>query len=154
MTEDQENKSPSQENPSTTEVIPNNAAEKPIPKKIKKIEDEPFDIFINNHFIPNLKESINKKGGNVLSISLSEDKMPIAGGICSIIYCELEYGRRFWLCFSEQKLTSQKSIMLAESVSEPSIIESFLIDERKTTLPLLTSRVLQRLNGQKWLGKN
>ena len=44
--------------------------------------------------------------------------------------------------------------MLAESNSDPSIVESFLIDEKKATLSLLISRVLQRLNGQKWIGAN
>jgi hypothetical protein len=33
-------------------------------------------------------------------------------------------------------------------------LESFLIDEKRMSLPLLVSRLLQRLNGQKWLGRN
>ena len=36
-----------------------------------------------------------------------------------------------------------------------SIVSSaHLIDERKMTLALLVSRLVQRLNGQKWLGPN
>ena len=53
-----------------------------------------------------------------------------------------------------QKIEADKTILLSESNSDPSIVESFLIDEKKTTLPLLISRVLQRLNGQKWIGAN
>ena len=69
-------------------------------------------------------------------------------------YCELSYERKFWLCFNKELITSDKTFLLAESNTPPSIVESFLIDEKKTTLPLLISRVLQRLNGQKWIGSN
>ena len=71
-----------------------------------------------------------------------------------MVYCELENDRKFWLCFNNELITSDKTILLAESDSDPSIVESFLIDEKKTTLALLISRVLQRLNGQKWIGAN
>ena len=47
-----------------------------------------------------------------------------------------------------------KNISLAETNSEPSLLESFLIDEKKITLKLLLSRLLQRLNAQKWLLDN
>ena len=62
--------------------------------------------------------------------------------------------RRFWLCFVSDDINSAKTIALAESGSEPSLLESFLIDEKKMTLALLVSRLVQRLNGQKWLGPN
>ena len=71
-----------------------------------------------------------------------------------MVYGELPEQRKFWLCFSNDMITSNKTILLAESNTDPSIVESFLIDEKKTTLPLLISRVLQRLNGQKWIGAN
>ena len=79
---------------------------------------------------------------------------PVVGGECWMVYCQLNEQRRFWLCFNKEIITSDKTILLAESDSKPSIVESFLIDEKKTTLPLLISRVLQRLNGQKWIGNN
>ncbi len=129
----------------------------PIPKKpIKppKLEDKPFEEFIIKHLIPGLKSSIEEKGAIVKNIKLIEGKRPVVGGECWIVFCELSEQRKFWLCFDKDLITSDKTILLAESNSEPSIVESFLIDERKTTLPLLISRVLQRLNGQKWLGDN
>ena len=43
---------------------------------------------------------------------------------------------------------------VVESGTEPSLLESFLIDEKRINLALLQSRLLQRLNGQKWLGGN
>ena len=62
--------------------------------------------------------------------------------------------RRFWVCFESDSITSGKTIALAESGTEPSLLESFLIDEKRINLALLQSRLLQRLNGQKWLGGN
>ena len=124
------------------------------PLKPPKIEDKPFYEFITNHFIPSLKKSIEEKGTQVNDIKLFEGSRPVVGGICWIVFCELSGQRKFWLCFNENIITSDKTILLAESNSEPSIVESFLIDEKKTTLPLLISRVLQRLNGQKWFCDN
>ena len=132
--------------------------EKPsIPKKpVKppKIEDQPFNEFITNYFIPELKSSIQDKGKKINEIRLIQGNRPVVGGKCWMVVCELIDERKFWLCFNQDIITSGKTILLAESNSDPSIVESFLIDEKKTTLPLLISRVLQRLNGQKWIGDN
>ena len=62
--------------------------------------------------------------------------------------------RRFWLCFTEPDIGSAKTIAVAEAGADPTLLESFLIDERKMTLALIVSRLVQRLNGQKWLGPN
>ena len=127
------------------------------PKKISKppkIEDKPFKEFITHYFIPALKKSILDKGTVVYEINLIEGTRPVVGGKCWMVFCKLDYERKFWLCFSKDLITSDKTILLAESNSDPSIVESFLIDEKKTTLPLLISRVIQRLNGQKWFGAN
>ena len=129
-----------------------NVQKKPI--KPPKLEDKPFDEFINNYFIPGLEKSLREKGAEVHEIDLIEGKRPVVGGNCWMVFCKLSYDRKFWLCFDNEVITSNKTILLAESNSEPSIVESFLIDEKKTTLPLLISRVLQRLNGQKWIGAN
>ncbi len=141
----------------TKNVSDKNSDSKPIekkPSKPPKIEDKPFEEFINKHLIPGLKSSIEEKGVLVNDIKLIEGKRPVVGGNCWMVLCELSEQRKFWLCFNNPIITSDKTILLAESNSEPSIVESFLIDEKKTTLPLLISRVLQRLNGQKWLGVN
>ena len=122
--------------------------------KPPKLEDKPFKEFICDYLIPGLKASIEDKGTVVSEIKLIEGKRPVVGGNCWMVYCELSEQRKFWLCFNKDIITSDKTILLAESNSDPSIVESFLIDEKKTTLPLLISRVLQRLNGQKWIGVN
>ena len=124
------------------------------PVKPPKIEDKSFHEFITKHFIPGLKESIERKGTSVKEIVLLKGNRPVVGGECQMVFCEIEEQRKFWLCFSKDLITSDKTILLAESNSQPSIVESFLIDEKKTTLALLISRVLQRLNGQKWIGAN
>ena len=124
------------------------------PAKPPKIEDKPFDEFINNYFIPGLKKSIQDKGSDVYDIKLIHGNRPVVGGLCWMVVCKLSEDRIFWLCFNKEIITSDKTILLAESNCAPSIVESFLVDEKKTTLPLLISRVLQRLNGQKWIGPN
>ena len=124
------------------------------PVKPPKLEDKPFDEFINKYLIPKLKSSIEEKGTLVSEIKLIEGERPVVGGDCWMVFCEISEQRKFWLCFNKNLITSDKTILLAESNSDPSIVESFLIDEKKTTLPLLISRVLQRLNGQKWIGEN
>ncbi len=122
--------------------------------KPPKPEDKPFKEFINEYFIPKVTEALTKFGRNPKSIELLKGKRPVVGDECWIVYGQVDSNKRFWLCFSNDNISSNKTISLAESGKEASLIESFLIDERKTTLNLLTSRLLQRLNGQKWLGKN
>ena len=133
---------------SESPVIPKKAVKPP------KLEDKPFKEFISNYLIPGLKTSIEDKGTVVNEIKLIEGIRPVVGGNCWMVFCEMSEQRKFWLCFNKDLITSDKTILLAESNSAPSIVESFLIDEKKTTLPLLISRVLQRLNGQKWVGVN
>ena len=150
-----ENSTPSNE--SNTKNLGSNIDKTDLPKKpVKppKLEEKPFNEFITKYFIPGLKKSILEKGSDVNEIKLIQGDRPVVGGRCWMVFCELQYDRKFWLCFNKEIITSDKTILLAESDSKPSIVESFLIDEKKTTLPLLISRVLQRLNGQKWIGAN
>lgn len=117
-------------------------------------EDKPFDAFIPELFLPALAREITAYGGPAVELSFLEAPMPVVGSPCWQVIGSLPGGRRFWLCFTAAEISSAKTITLAESGSEPSLLESFLIDERKTTLALLLSRVVSRLNGQKWLGPN
>ena len=123
------------------------------PKPIK-IEDKPFNEFINQDLIPGIKEALNSKGININTLNLSKTKRPVVGGDCWVIYGELSVGRKFWLTFDTDNIKASKNISIAESNSNPSLLESFLIDEKKITKQLIISRLLQRLNGQKWLEAN
>ena len=138
----------------STNQSPDQPIETKKPPKPPKPEDKPFEQFITEELIPNLSESLNKKGVKPRIIKLIEGERPIVGGICWMVYCELNSDRRFWLTFNEKKITSIKNIAIAERGTNPSLLESFLIDEKKTTLALIVSRILQRLNGQKWLEPN
>jgi hypothetical protein len=80
--------------------------------------------------------------------------MPVVASPCWMVVGELPGGRRFWLCFTSEDINAAKTVAVAEAGAEPSLLESFLIDEKKITQALLVSRLVQRLNGQKWLGPN
>ena len=126
----------------------------PKPKKELPIEKKPFQEFINIHLIPALKEEINQRGLEINNISLENTYRPIAGDKCWVIDCEIKDTCNFWLSFETEDISSLKSISLSKPNQKPSIIESFLIDEKRITLKLIISRVLQRLNGQKLIGVN
>tara|TARA_B100000424_G_scaffold165404_1_gene126972 strand:- start:49 stop:642 length:594 start_codon:yes stop_codon:yes gene_type:complete len=124
------------------------------PKKEIPIEKKPFQEFINIHLIPALKEEIKQRGLEINDINLKNTYRPIAGDKCWVINCEIKETCNFWLSFEKEDISSLKSISLSKPNQKPSIIESFLIDEKRITLKLIISRVLQRLNGQKLIGVN
>ena len=133
-----------------------NTPEKPITKPIKElpVEKKPFQEFVNLHLIPSLTEEINQRGLEINNINLTNTNRPIAGDKCWVIDCEIKDTCNFWLSFEKDDISSLKSISLSKPNQKPSIIESFLIDEKRITLKLIISRVLQRLNGQKLIGVN
>ena len=126
----------------------------PKPKKELPIEKKPFQEFVNVHLIPSLIEEINQRGLEINYINLQNTNRPIAGDKCWVINCEIKDTFNFWLSFEKDDISSLKSISLSKPNQTPSIIESFLIDEKRITLKLIISRVLQRLNGQKLIGVN
>ena len=132
--------------------IPVKAKAKPI--KEPPIEKKPFLEFVNDYLIPEIKNEFKQKGKEVNKINLQKTHRPIAEDICWVIYCEINDTCNFWLSFERDDITSLKSFSLCKNYEKPSIIESFLIDEKKITLKLIISRILQRLNGQKLIGAN
>tara|TARA_B000000532_G_scaffold236935_1_gene223739 strand:- start:265 stop:843 length:579 start_codon:yes stop_codon:yes gene_type:complete len=142
--------------PKVDKINQNDEPSKPITKPIKEIpiEKKPFQEFINIHLIPSLKEEIKQRGFEINNINLQNTFRPIAGDKCWVIYCEIKDICSFWLSFEKEDISSLKSISLSKPNQKPSIIESFLIDEKRITLKLIISRVMQRLNGQKLIGVN
>ena len=124
------------------------------PLKEPPIEKKPFQEFINDYLIPEIKNEFKTRGKEVHKINLQKTHRPIAEDICWVIYCEIYDTCNFWLSFEKDDITSLKSFSLCKNYEKPSIIESFLIDEKKITLKLIVSRILQRLNGQKLIGAN
>ena len=106
---------------------------KPITKHKKElpIEKKPFQEFINLHLIPSLTEEINQRGLEINNINLTNTNRPIAGDKCWVINCEIKDTCNFWLCFEKDDISSLKSISLSKPNQQPSIIESFLIDEKE-----------------------
>ncbi len=134
----------------------NQAASQTEAKKVRppKPEEKPFHNFINEDFIPDLINALTKHGVPPTKLELIQGNRPVAGGSCWMVRGELQPNRSFWLCFQSESITSAKTIALAEAGRRAGLLESFLIDEKRITKSLLMSRLLQRLNGQKWLGSN
>ncbi len=132
------------------------AAPSPVPVKAKPAapEDRPFAEFIPQLFLPALIKEIEAYGGPAPEIGFDQGPMPVVGSPCWQVKGSLPGERRFWLCFTAADIASSKTIALAECGSAPSLLEPFLGDEKKVTLALLVSRVVSRLNSQKWLGPN
>ena len=132
--------------------VPVKAKTKPV--KEPPIEKKPFLEFVNDYLIPEIKNEFKSRGKEVNKIILQKTHRPIAEDICWVIYCEINDTCNFWLSFEKDDITSLKSFSLCKNYEKLSIIESFLIDEKKITLKLIISRILQRLNGQKLIGAN
>ena len=117
-------------------------------------EDKPFGEFVPQLLLPALAKEIESYGGPAAELSFEQGPMPVVGMTCWMVKGCLPGERRFWLCFTAEDINAPKTVVIAEAGSEPSLLESFLIDEKRMSLALIVSRLVQRLNGQKWLGPN
>ena len=152
LTENNKNISKEENNEKVSQVISKETKLKP--KKEIPIEKKPFNEFVNDHLIPSLIKEFNERGFEVENISFKNTSRPISGDKCWVIHCEIRETCSFWLSFEQEDISSLKSISLCRPSQKPSVIESFLIDEKRITLKLIISRILQRLNGQKLIGVN
>ena len=144
------------ENNSENKLNNINEVKNKIIKPIKEIpiEKKPFEVFINDHLIPEIKIEFDNRGKKILNLNMKYGNRPIAGDKCWVIFCEIEETCNFWLSFEKDDITSLKSFSLCKTFEKPSVLESFLIDEKKITMKLIISRIFQRLNGQKLVGAN
>ncbi|MEH2199850.1 DUF2996 domain-containing protein [Nostoc sp.] len=128
-------------------------------EKAPAVEDKPFVEFIEQDYLPALQKAIAQQGVQDLQVSFAKQKLPITGfesaeECWQIIGSWKETGaRQFNLYFPEEDIQGKKGFSCNEG-KKPSTLESFLIDERKITLDLLVFGLVQRLDGQKWLGIN
>ena len=151
-----------EETKSTTE----SASSKPPAKAAKakkakppKLEDKPFNEFMEQHFIPALEEAFKAEGIDDVELQFTKQGIPIKGANpseqCWQVIGNWQNGKRqFNLYFIDEDITGQKAFSYATDGNQPSTIESFMIDERRVTLGLMVMYVIQRLNGQKWLFGN
>ncbi|MFO5492328.1 MAG: DUF2996 domain-containing protein [Cuspidothrix sp.] len=139
------------------------ASEEPAAKAAKKekppaLEDKPFQEFMQQHYLPALQEAITKEGVPDVKLTFAKQKYSSIGfnsaEECWQVVGSWQGGQRqFNVYFPEENIQGKKGFSCNEG-KKPSTLESFLIDERKITLDLLVSRLVYRLNGQKWLGRN
>lgn len=136
------------------------AKAKPAAKtKQEKPEDKPFNEFIEQHFIPALKQAFADEGIEDIDINFVKQNISLEGAElndeCGQVIGSWDKGKRqFKLYFPEEDIKGQKAFSYSAGGFKPSTIESFMIDERKVTLDLLVLYTLQRLNAQKWLTRN
>nr|MDZ8042205.1 DUF2996 domain-containing protein [Nostoc sp. CreGUA01] len=127
-------------------------------EKAPSVEDKPFVEFIEQDYLPALQKAIAQQGVQDLKVAFAKQKVPIKGFESAAeswqIIGSLQNGLyNFNLYFPEEDIQGKKGFSCNEG-KKPSTLESFLIDERKITLDLLVYGLVQRLNGQKWLGRN
>ena len=141
------------------------AEKKPAAKKKEKppkLEDKPFNEFMEQHYLPSLKEAMAKEGIDELSLEFAKRKLEVMGMSDSDTYWQVqgqweeagEGQRQFNIAFMDEDITGQKVFTLTANGAKPSTIEQFMGDERRITLGLMVLYTLQRLNGQKWLTRN
>ena len=140
------------------------AGKKPAAKKEKppKLEDKPFNEFMEQHYLPSLKEAMAKQGIDDLSVEFAKRKIEVMGQSDAEAYWQVqgqweeagEGQRQFNIAFIDEDITGPKVFTLATNGAKPSTVEQFMGDERRITLDLMVLYTLQRLNGQKWLTRN
>lgn len=133
--------------------------EKPAKEKKPALENKPFAEFIQQDYLPSLEKSLEEQGIQDLKLTFEKQKIPISGyeeqDTCWQVIGHWQDDRRqFTVYFSEENIQSPKAFSCADFGSHPSTLEPFLIDERRVTLSLLLLGVYQRLNAEKWLGRN
>jgi hypothetical protein len=128
-------------------------------EKPPALEDKPFAEFINQHFLPTLKDNLTQQGIQDLDLKFEKQKLPISGldenPECWQVIGRWQSGKRqFNIGFLKEDIQGSKVFTYADNGGKPSTLESFMIDERKVNLDLLVLYTAQRLNGQKWLVGN
>lgn len=145
------------------ETTPSEEAIKPAKAKKEKapaLEDKPFNEFVQQDYLPALKQGLAKLGVQDIDLAFEKKKIPIKGYESNESWQIVgqwqasKQPRQFNIYFFDETINGLKGFSCAESTGRPSTLESFLIDERKVTLDLLVFGAVQRLNGQKWLAKN
>lgn len=152
---------PKAANPKTNPNAAAPAAAKPAAAKKEKaptVEDKPFVEFMEQEYLPALQKAIAAEGVQDLQLAFKKQKLPIPGfpssEECWQVIGSWQNGQRqFNVYFPDEDIQGKKGFSCNEG-KKPSTLESFLIDERKITLELLVTRLVYRLNGQKWLGRN
>ena len=73
-------------------------------EKPKKIEEKPFENFMTEDFLPSIKVSLKKENIELSQLVFKKDFRPVIGGECWLVFGQLSEGRKFWICFSSNKI--------------------------------------------------
>lgn len=134
------------------------AAKKSKKEKPPAVEDKPFQEFMSQHFVPSLKESLASEGLTDIELTFEKKPLPIKGleqSDCWQVQGQWQKGQRqFFVAFQQENIKGPKFYSAADNGSKPTLLESFMIDEKRVTLGLMVMYVVQRLNAQKWLTGN
>ncbi len=126
-------------------------------KKAKppKLEDKPFNEFMEQHYMPSLKQALEGEGFSDLDLTFANQTFLPVGQSCWQVRGAWSKGQRqFIVAFPDESISGKKAFAYADGGATPSYVEPFLGDERRITLDLMVFGVLRRLDGQKWLGRN
>lgn len=135
------------------------AAEKAKKPKAPAVEDKPFTEFMQQDFLPALQTAVAKEGANDMEIEFVNEVVPIVGASTTDACWQLRgsWGRgnyQFNIYFPDADIQGKKGFSFSTNGAKPSILESFMIDERKVSLDLMVLYAIQRLNAEKLLARN
>ncbi|MEC4804628.1 MAG: DUF2996 domain-containing protein [Jaaginema sp. PMC 1079.18] len=127
-------------------------------EKPPEIEEKPFPEFIEQHFVPDLDKAFAEAGIDDMSLNFVNEPVPIKGASsepCWQVKGSWNKGTyQFIVYFPDEDIKGQKGFSFATNGKPPSILESFMIDERRVNLDLMVLYVLQRINAEKLLVRN
>ncbi|MBE9028148.1 DUF2996 domain-containing protein [filamentous cyanobacterium LEGE 11480] len=144
----------------------NKADAKPASAAAKKakppaVESKPLPEFMAQDCLPLLIQKLEEQGIAGLDLKFETRKIAVRGyqasPDCWQIVGQWEADaqtHQFNVYFFDGELQGQRGFSYSLGGVQPSTMESFRIDERRMSLNLLVSGVLQRLNSQKWLNRN
>jgi hypothetical protein len=120
------------------------------PKKAAKekppaVEDKPFADFIEQDYLPALENAFAEQSVADLALSFTDNQVTGSWQ---------DGQRQFTVYFPQGNIKTLRAFSWSTRQGVSSMMEPFLIDERKITLDLLVFGVIQRLNAQKWFGNN
>ncbi|MEM9540169.1 MAG: DUF2996 domain-containing protein [Cyanobacteria bacterium P01_E01_bin.42] len=123
------------------------------------LESKPFTEFMEQHFTPKLQEAFNQSGLEDMQIAFTKQPIVLAGfdsqEECWQVEGKWQQGVcQFNLYYFDEDIKGKKGFSYTTHGAKPSTLESFMIDERRITLDLMVLYTLQRINGEKLLGRN
>lgn len=158
----EENTTPSAKQQGSANAAASKAKAAPKAKKEKppKIEDKPFNEFMEQHFVPELDKALHDGGWQGVALSFAKAPLAVKGAASDEEYWQVQghrttgSDRQFHIVFAKEDISGPKYFYYSQGDSPSSTVEQFMGDERRITLDLMVLYTLQRLNGQKWLTRN